>query len=445
MTLAVPAEPSNRRPWMRAALWLAGLGVLFYTSYPLANYLADRRAFVPSIVFDWEKGMPFLPWTIVPYWSINFFYAASLFFCRTKAEVDTLGRRLLTAQLIAVTCFILVPLRFSFARPEIGGGLPGFMFDALLSFDKPYNQAPSLHIALLVILWAHYARYVPNWGRWMLHAWFVLIGVSVLTTYQHHFLDIPTGALLGLFCLWLWPDTTDAGRVTPAQRMKRRKLAGFYAAGAVLLAVVGVAAGGGWLWLCYPAASLALVAANYLWRGAPGFQKRADGSMPVAARLLFAPYQLGAFLNSRWWTRRAPKAVEVLPGLFLGRIPLRWDRGRPTTGRIVDLCAELPASRGGASVHAFPLLDLVAPDPATLSNAAKSIEAARGNGTVLVCCALGYSRSAAVVATWLLQSGRAGTMEEAVGIVRAARPRIVLAPEALAAIAAAGKAGQVDG
>jgi membrane-associated phospholipid phosphatase len=449
MTIAVPATPPQeqplRRPWLRAGLWLAGLGVLFYTSYPLANYLADRRAFVPSIVFGWEQGMPFLPWTIIPYWSINFFYAASLFFCATKAEVDTLGKRLLTAQLIAVTCFILVPLRFSFAKPEIGGGLPGFMFDALLSFDKPYNQAPSLHIALLVILWTHYARLVPAWSRWLLHVWSVLIGVSVLTTYQHHFLDIPTGALLGLFCLWLWPDRSDGVGVTPAQRSKRLKLAGFYALGSVLLFILAIALGGWGLWLCYPAASLALVAANYLWRGAAGFHKRPDGSMPVADRLLFAPYQLGAFLNSRWWTRRAPEPAEVQPGLFLGRIPSRFDRTVTAFDAIVDLCAELPARQGRGTVHAFPLLDLVAPGPEVIGEAAKSIEATRESGTVLVCCALGYSRSAAVVATWLLQSGRAKTVDEAIGIVRAARPRIVLRPDALAAIAAAGKAGQVDG
>jgi hypothetical protein len=37
-------------------------------------------------------------------------------------------------------------------------------------------------------------------------AWSALIGVSVLTTYQRHFFDVPTGALLGLFCVRLWPE-----------------------------------------------------------------------------------------------------------------------------------------------------------------------------------------------------------------------------------------------
>src|SRR5262245_53321700 len=102
----------SARPLRRAALWLAVLAPFFYASYGLANWLASLRSHVPSIVFDWERGIPFIAWTIIPYWSINAFYGLSLFLCRNKSEVDTLGRRLLTAQIVAVTCFILLPLRF---------------------------------------------------------------------------------------------------------------------------------------------------------------------------------------------------------------------------------------------------------------------------------------------------------------------------------------------
>lgn len=68
---------AGARPFARAALWLAVLGPFFFLSYGLANTLAGRAASVPSVVFGWEHGMPFWPWTIVPYWSIDVFYAVS--------------------------------------------------------------------------------------------------------------------------------------------------------------------------------------------------------------------------------------------------------------------------------------------------------------------------------------------------------------------------------
>src|SRR5688572_31751124 len=79
---------SEARPWRRAAAWLAFLGPFFLASYGFANWLASRRAEVGAIVFDWEAGIPFLPWTIVPYWSIDLLYALSLFVCASRRELD---------------------------------------------------------------------------------------------------------------------------------------------------------------------------------------------------------------------------------------------------------------------------------------------------------------------------------------------------------------------
>lgn len=162
-----------------------------------------------SIVIGWERHIPFFAWSIIPYCSIDIFYALAVFVCRTKNELDLHVRRVVTAQIVAISCFLLFPLKFSFARPATHG-LPRLLFAALTSFDRPFNQAPSLHIALLVILWCLYEKHVPRVARWPLLVWFALIGVSVLTTYQHHFFDVPTGALLGLGCVRLWPDAKQA-------------------------------------------------------------------------------------------------------------------------------------------------------------------------------------------------------------------------------------------
>ncbi|RYF80107.1 MAG: phosphatase PAP2 family protein [Comamonadaceae bacterium] len=430
------------RPWKRAAAWLACLGPLFYLSYGLANGWAGSRAHVPSVVFDWEHGMPFWAWTIFPYWSINAFYALSLFLGRTKHRVDRHGARLLTAQLIAVSCFVLWPLHFSFGQPEVSGA-PAFLFNALRGFDQPFNQAPSLHIALAVILWDWYRRLIhARWARAALHVWALAICASVLTTYQHHFIDIPTGALLGLLCVWLWPLERRVALLRACRLTRdpqRLKLAAFYGAGALLCLALALWLQGTALWLAWPAASLALVALNYLGFSARGFDMATDGRMGWAARWLLAPYRLGAAVNAWLWTRRLPPSVSVAPGLRLGRVPTlaQWRAaGQP---HLMSLSAELQlpaeAARAGRT-RCLPLLDLVVPAPGRLRRAAALIETQRRRAApgddVWVCCALGFSRSAGAVIALLVLQGR--TPREAEALVRAARPQIVLRPAWLHAL-----------
>ncbi|RYJ02909.1 MAG: phosphatase PAP2 family protein [Acetobacteraceae bacterium] len=424
------------RPWGRAALWLAGLGPFFFASYGLATYLAGRRAEVPVIVFAWESAIPLLPWSIIPYWSIDLLYGLSLFLCTTRRELDTHAKRLLTAQCLAVACFIAVPLRFSVERPPLGG-IPGQLFALLGEFDQPFNQAPSLHIALLVILWVRFAAHMHVPWRWALHAWFALIGVSVLTTWQHHFIDVPTGAWLGFLTLWLFPDggpgPLAAFAVTRDGR--RRRLALRYGAGGLLLASLALWAGGFAYWLLWPAASLLLVGLIYLALGPDAFQKGATGRLSLAARWLLGPYLWGARHNTRFWQGDGRATTRIAGDIALGRFPAPQIAAQFAT--VIDLSAELPGRPGRDGYASIPMLDLATPEPARLRTAARAIEAACGRGPVLVNCALGYSRSAAAVATWLLAYGHCDSAEAAVAVIRAARPHIVLDAAAIAVIAAA--------
>jgi membrane-associated phospholipid phosphatase len=427
-TVGFPSE-GQKRPWKRAAAWLAVLGPLFFLTYGAANELAALRTDVPSVVFHWERHIPFFAWTIIPYWSIDALYVVSLFLCTSRAGLDTHGRRLLTAQVVAVACFIVFPLKFAWAKPETSG-VSGFLFDALASFDKPFNQAPSLHIALLVVLWHLYYKQVPRSWHWLLHGYFALIGVSVLTTWQHHFVDVPTGALLGLFCLWLWPDNLPAP-LAGAQLTRDRarlKLAATYLGGALAFALPAGFLGGWALWLFWPAVSLLLVALAYAALGAAAFQKDGRGVVSPAAGFLLWPYCVAAWINSRAWTRGLPQAVEVAAPVWLGRIPTASGNAFAS---VVDLAAELPAPARAARWWAFPALDLVTPAPCLLRAAAGAIEretvlANKSGGKVLVCCALGLSRSAAALATWLASTGRSRNAAEAIAMVKAVRPEVVL-------------------
>lgn len=427
------AEHAPARPLARAILLLAGLGAFFYASYGFSNWLAGTRETVPSIVFDWERHIPFLSWTIVPYWSTNVFYAASLLFSRTRLELDTHAKRLVTAQLVAVFFFIVAPLKFSWPKPDTSG-LFGFMFEALGAFDKPFNQAPSLHIALTVILIAHFVKLLPRRVLPVFLAWSVLVVASVLTTFQHHFIDIPTGALLGLFCLWLWrEDGSNAFATAGITRdPKRLKLAGLYAGGALLFVFAALALGGAWLWLFWPALSMLLVAAGYAVLGPAVFLKDANGAMGWPARLMLAPYLAAAWMNSRLWTRGETGSVEIADNVHLGRYPDA--RAAAAFREVIDLAAELPAARGPTRWKAIPMLDLVAPEPKTLREAALAIEVAQGVTPVLVCCALGYGRSAGAIIVWLVLSGRARDMEEAIAQVRMKRPRMAIGTGQMQAI-----------
>ena len=412
--------------WKRGVLWLLLLGPLFFASYGFANWLTAQREDVGSLVFTWESAMPLWPWSIVPYWSIDLLYGLSFLLPATRREMDRHALRLLTAQVICVACFLLWPLRFTFERPELDGFF-GWMFDVLMGFDKPFNQAPSLHIALLVVIWVMFARHTRGLLlRGLLHGWMALIGLSVLTTWQHHFIDVPTGALAGWLCVWLWPieDRSPLHNLRLAREPQRWRLALRYGLGSAICAALAVNLGGAWLWLLWPCASLLLVALNYALFGAAGFQKHADGSLSSASTWLLAPYLLGAWINSRLWTRQHPQADQVVEGIWLGRVPTVAEA--ISFSAVLDLSAELPVRLPGKTYRNLPLLDLVAPNSEACRQGAELIEQLRQQGPLLVCCALGYSRSATLVAAWLLHSGRADSVEQAIAMIRAARPRIVL-------------------
>lgn len=408
--------------WKHSVAWLALLGPLFFLSYGWANHLAAARGVSNSIVFNWESAIPFLPWTIVPYWSIDLMYGLSFLSCRTAREVNHHALRLLSAQLLSIVCFILFPLRFSAQRPATDG-LFGNLFDALSSFDLPYNQAPSLHISLLIIIWWVLIRRSSRRWRSVWHAWALLVAVSVLTTWQHHFFDLPTGALAGLLCLWLWPDRGQPP-LTQTWTGIRSRIALWYLLGALASLLLAVQ-GGSLMWAGWLAVALLMVAMNYAGLGAHGFQKH-DGKQSLAVRWLLAPYRLAAWINSRLWTRKQPLPCQITHGVWLGRLPTSAELAQLKFDALVDVTAEFNTPAGHVKSYCIPMLDLTLPPVKDLAEAADAISRACESGQrVLVCCALGYSRSALTVAAWLLRSGHDTDVDSAIERIRQARPQVV--------------------
>lgn len=417
-----PAIRMDARPW-HAAFYLVLLGGFFYASYGLANWVTSQRDYVPSLAFGWEHNIPFLAWTIVPYWSINLFYAASLFVCRKRVELDRHALRLFAAQIISVAAFLTVPLRYNFERPEISDSLR-WMFAALASFDQPFNQAPSLHLSLTVIVAARFLAHLRGFESWLLRAWFVLVGLSALTTYQHHFVDIPTGIWVGALCCMLIPDRPETW---DEHQERRPALSGMYLGGSMLMAALAVWMGGWALWLLWPAGACLIVASIYF-TGRPALFRKQDGSIPPSIQFLLAPYLAAAWLNSRWWTRGEPAACEIASGVWIGRLPTSRERAALGIASMVDMTAELPAAAGSNKYKNIPVLDLTVPTAAQFDRTVASIEDFEADRPTLVCCALGYARSAAAVAAWLVATRRAASVDAAIAMIEERR-RVALTPD----------------
>lgn len=418
---------TQRSVYLQGLCWLLLLAPFFFLTYGQVNQFTAGRNNISSLVFTWEQQIPFVPLTIIPYWSLDLLYGLSLFVCTTLNEQRRLVCKLVLASLIACLGFLLFPMQFTFARPEITG-LAGWLFGQLEQFDLPYNQSPSLHIILCWLLWRHFHRHLRKRGQTVNGCWFVLIGVSVLTTWQHHFIDVITGLAVGMVIDWAIPDQGKwRWRIAKG---KRKVLAVRYLYGA-LACLAGTFVT---LWLWWPTLALLMVALAYGILGSEALQKERTGKIAPAAWWLLLPWRLGMMLSMRCYTRHLPAVSLLKEGLFLGAYPLTPLRQKA----VLDLTSEFSRARPtkGVAYHCVPMLDLVSPDIETLQLAVHALEKLRvTHGSVLVHCALGLSRSALVVTAWLLQHQPELTVSGAVEQVSNARNQVVFPPEQLELLA----------
>src|SRR5947199_6601924 len=202
-----------------------GLSILFLIVYGGCNWITSHRANVGTFYFDWERRIPFVPFFILPYMSIDLFFVAAPFLCRTERELSILAKRIAAAIIVAGICFLLFPLRFAFPRPHADGWL-GAIFDLFRGMDAPYNLLPSLHAALMLILLDVYFRHTRGFIRVATMTWFVLIALSPVLTYQHHVIDIVGGLVLACYCFHFFRESTHAPPI-----VANRRICLYYAAG----------------------------------------------------------------------------------------------------------------------------------------------------------------------------------------------------------------------
>jgi len=410
----------------------AELSVLFLVVYSGCNWITGQRSHVGSFYFQWERGIPFVPFMILPYMSIDLFFIAAPFFCRTEEELRIFSRRVIAAILIAGLCFLLFPLRFAFPRPQASGWL-GAVFDWFRGMDSPYNLLPSLHAAFTLILLNSYFRHTRGFIRVVIMIWFVLIALSPVLTYQHHVIDIVGGFVLAGYCFYLFREPTLAPPV-----IANRRIGSYYAAGATVVLIVG---GIFWPWgvlLLWPAIALGIVAIAYI-RAGPIVFRKTEGKLPWSTRFVLAPCLLGQYLSLLYYRNQCRSWDKVTPQIWIGgKLGCRSANKALCSGvvSVLDLSAEFSEAKPFRKINYrnIPVLDLTAPTQAQLVEISKFIGNHSRNGAVYVHCKIGYSRSAAAVAAYLIMSGKVKTAEEAFAMIRRVRPSIVIRPEVRSAL-----------
>ncbi len=159
---------------------------------------------------------------------------------------------------------------------------------------------------------------------------------------------------------------------------------------------------------------------------------KSGARMAAWSWLLYWPYFVLNYL-SLWLFRRASKenpVDEIVPGLWLGcRLWPSDEKKLPTVLTVLDLTAEFSEVaflQMAPHYLCVPVLDTTAPNFEELKRGVEFLMTHHAQGTVYVHCALGHGRSATFVMAYLLASGHAKTIEEALSHLRKIRPGVDL-------------------
>lgn len=409
-----------------------GLSALFLVVYGWTNWFTAQRANVPTLFFEWERLIPFVPLMIAPYMSIDLFFVAAPFLCRNEKELSMFTKRIAAATVVAGICFLLFPLRFAFERPHASGWLGAF-FDWFRAMDQPYNLLPSLHIAFRTILAQFYARHTRGILRAASNVWFILIGLSAVLTYQHHVMDVFAGFALGAYCLYFIQESSWRLPV-----IENRRVGAYYAIGTL---VVGAFVLLWWPWgalLLWPMIALAVTALAYFGLG-PGIFRKRDGLLPWTTWWALGPCLLGQHVSRFYYRLRCRAWDAVTPHVWIGSTLTHGEAAaavRLGVTAVLDLTAEFSAPRPFRQLRYrnIQILDLTAPQLDQLQEMAEFIDQEATRGIVFIHCKIGYSRTGAAAGAYLLYSGKATTVVEALELLRQVRPTMIVRPEVVLAL-----------
>jgi protein-tyrosine phosphatase len=396
-------------------VWMLYLGLMFFLLYGSANQYASLTAPHPSLVFGWEQNIPFIESFIVPYMASDLMFLFAFLLPYTRVELRVLALRVFAIVTFSVLMFLLFPLQFSFVKPEIQTFT--WLFTALQA-DLPFNQAPSLHVSFAIVLWYSMQTQIKSlFVKVVLALWFGLIALYTLFVYQHHFIDLPTGALVGFFAVYFISEKREKKILRAFMTPRHLKMAFYYLVASSLFMVLAFQIS---VWFLYPSLSLFFVSVVY------AFGLHEMVSKSLFFHFLLLPYYVGNYLSYRYYKPKLSLMVEVEEGVYFGRFPRFEEYSKlkeQGVNAVLNLAWEqVRMDKVNLYRERLPLLDQTIPSPKQLHEAVLFIEEHKKKG-VFVHCALGLSRSVLVISAWLLYKGH--SHDEVEKIMQKIRPRSV--------------------
>ena len=182
--------------WRTYAYWFFWISVVFFTVYPLCNWLTAKRGSTFDLYMESELSIPLIPEFIWVYLSLYLLFIIPPFFLN-QARMDVLGKQLVVATIFCGVIFLLLPAQLGFERavPEVP--FYSSLFANLFAVDLPHNMVPSLHVTFSsLILFTVSGEQQALLPKLIFGAWLVLICASTVFVHQHHLLDVATGLLV---------------------------------------------------------------------------------------------------------------------------------------------------------------------------------------------------------------------------------------------------------
>jgi membrane-associated phospholipid phosphatase len=182
-------------------LWVGLLGILaFIVFYMTPNHIAF---FTPLYLpmFEFEKSLPFIDWTIWFYISDYIYIAAAFILLSNKQNMNKIYYSQIFLLFISMIIFFAIPT--AYPRPEVEYyGFTGLVIKMLHSADSPGNACPSIHVAMTFLGGFGFLKEKRWLFPWFM-LWAVLISVSTLTVKQHYAIDVIAGFSVAIVFYYL--------------------------------------------------------------------------------------------------------------------------------------------------------------------------------------------------------------------------------------------------